>query len=319
LANARKTRRAQLRRTPTARKLPPLNALRAFEVSARLGSCAHAAAELGVTPGAVSQQVKKLEDFFGRQLFIRRNHQLQLTDVGHAVYAASTEMIETLGVMTQSLVRGNERTNLTVSVLPSVGVRWLNRTLPEFLREHPDLRIDLRLEEDPVDFFRTRIDVRLSYGEHIYPEFATVPIIRDRVTVMCTPEFAAARQLARGDAAILRDEDLIHICWRAGFAAYPTWTAWFESAGAPRQVRRELGHTTDISSLAIDLARSGSAVVLGQCWLAQDELRNGTLVMPFKTSIDLQYRYCAVHARGNARNPGVRAFVDWLCRQGAPL
>jgi LysR family glycine cleavage system transcriptional activator len=284
-----------------------------------LGSCAHAAAELGVTPGAVSQQVKKLEDFFGRQLFIRRNHELQLTDVGHAVYAASTDMIETLRVMTQSLVHGNERTNLIISVLPSVGVRWLNRALHEFLREHPDLRVDLRVEEDPVDFFRTRIDVRVSYGEHLYPEFVTVPIIRDRVTVMCTPAFAAERQLLRGDPTALRDEDLIHICWRAGFAAYPTWTSWFESAGAPRQVRPELGHRTDISSLAIDLARSGSGVALAQCWLAQDELREGTLVTPFKTAIDLQYRYCAVHARGSARNPTVRAFVEWLCVQGAQL
>ena len=85
------------------------------------------------------------------------------------------------------------------------------------------------------------------------------------------------------------------------------------------QVRRELGHSTDISSLAIDLARSGTGVALAQCWLAQDELRNGTLVMPFKTTIDLRYRYCAVHARGNARNPGVRAFVEWLCVQGAQL
>jgi LysR family glycine cleavage system transcriptional activator len=208
---------------------------------------------------------------------------------------------------------------LVVSVLPSVGVRWLNRALPEFLREHPDLRVDLRLEEDPVDFFRTRIDVRVSYGEHIYPEFVTIPIIRDRVTVMCTPAFAAEHQLLRDDPSSLRDEDLIHICWRTGIAAYPTWASWFESAGAPRQVRRELGHSTDISSLAIDLARSGTGVALAQCWLAQDELRNGTLVMPFKTTIDLQYRYCAVHARGNARNPGVRAFVDWLCVQGAQL
>jgi LysR family glycine cleavage system transcriptional activator len=319
MTTARKTRRAQLRRPAVARKLPPLNALRAFEVSARLGSCAHAAAELGVTPGAVSQQVKKLEDFFGRQLFIRRNHQLQLTDVGHAVYAASTEMIETLRVMTQSLVHGSERTNLIVSVLPSVGVRWLNRALHEFLREHPDLRVDLRLEEDPVDFFRTRIDVRVSYGEHLYPEFVTVPIIRDRVKVMCTPAFAAEHQLLRGDPTSLRDEDLIHICWRAGFAAYPTWTSWFESAGAPRQVRPELGHRTDISSLAIDLARSGSGVALAQCWLAQDELRDGTLVTPFKTAIDLQYRYCAVHARASARNPSVRTFVEWLCVQGARL
>jgi LysR family transcriptional regulator, glycine cleavage system transcriptional activator len=135
-------------------------------------------------------------------------------------------------------------------------------------------------------------------------------------TPICVSTSGAEHELLRGEAASLRDEDLIHIFWRAGFAAYPTWTSWFEAAGAPRQVRPELGHRTDISSLAIDLACSGSGVALAQCWLAQEELRNGTLVMPFKTTIDLQYRYCAVHARGSTRNPSVRAFVDWLCVQG---
>jgi LysR family transcriptional regulator, glycine cleavage system transcriptional activator len=319
LAIGRKTKRALPRRTPAVRKLPPLNALRAFEAAARLGSFAHAAAELGVTAGAVSQQVKKLEDFFGRQLFIRGKNSLPLTDVGHSVYAAGTEMIDALRAMTQGLVDGNERRNLIVSVLPSVGVHWLNRKLPLFLREHPDLRVDLRLEDDPVDFFRTRIDVRISYGEHIYPEFVTVPIVRDRVTVMCTPAFAAEHQLARGDPALLRDEDLIHICWRTGLAAYPTWNSWFEAAGAPRQARRELGHTTDLSSLAIDLARSGAGAVLAQRWLAQEELRAGTLITPFKTTLDLQYRYCAVHLRGNARNQAVTSFVEWLCAHGAQV
>ena len=124
------------------RKLPPLNALRAFEVSARLGSFVLAAAELNVTPGAVSQQIKKLEDFFGRQLFIRRNNQLQLTDVGQSIHAASTEMMDGLAAVTQRLVDGSHRSNLIISVLPSLGVRWLNHRLQEFLGAHPDLRID---------------------------------------------------------------------------------------------------------------------------------------------------------------------------------
>src|SRR5262249_24013003 len=163
-----------------------------------------------------------------------------------------------------------------VSVLPSVGVRWLNRRLPEFLAEHPEVRLDLRLEEDPVDFFRNRIDVRLSYGEHLYPEFVTVPFKRDRVTAMCRPDLLSqidptARELV-GHAA------LIHVAWRAGFSSYPAWSAWFASQGIPWNPRRELGHTTDTSSVAIDLACSGRGVVLGQEMLAETELASGDLV-----------------------------------------
>ena len=152
-----------------SRKLPPLNALKAFEASARLGSFVLAAAELNVSPSAISQHIKKLEDFYGRQLFIRHNNQLLLTDIARTVHAASSQMMNGLAELTEQLLGGPVRSNLIVSVLPSLGVRWLNRRLPEFLAVHPDVRVDLRLEEDPVDFFRNRIDVRICYGEHLYP------------------------------------------------------------------------------------------------------------------------------------------------------
>src|SRR5579864_4111273 len=103
------------------RKLPPLNALKTFEASARLGSFVLAAAELNVTPGAVSQQIKKLEDFLGRQLCIRRNNQLLLTDVGRSVHAASSETMNRLAAMTQQLFEGSVRSSLIISVLPSLG------------------------------------------------------------------------------------------------------------------------------------------------------------------------------------------------------
>lgn len=300
-----------------SRRLPPLNAMRAFEASARLGSFALAAVELNVTPGAVSQQIKKLEDFYGRQLFIRRNNQLQLTDTGQAVYAVGTTLLDELSAMTQRIVGGREQTSLIVSVLPSVGVHWLSRRLPEFLRQYPELRIDLRLENDPVDFFRTRVDVRISYGEHLYPEFVTVPIVRDRVTGMCAPALLAAGRVTPGAPESLADDDLIHIAWRAGFSVYPSWEAWFQAAGLERPVRTERGHKTDTSSLAVELATRGAGVALAQYLLAGEELAAGTLVAPFASALDLPYRYCAVHTAAGARNPMVRALVEWLAATGS--
>ncbi len=301
-----------------ARKLPPLNALKTFEASARLGSFALAAAELNVTPGAVAQQIKKLEDFYGRQLFIRRNNQLLLTDVAHSVQAVSAGMMDELAKLTERLLEGAVHSNLILSVLPSIGVRWLNRQLPQFLGAHPELRIDLRVEEDPIDFFRDRIDVRLSYGQHLYPEFVTVPFRSDKVTPMCRPEFLASGRVDPARPDLLRDEDLIHVTWRVGFSSYPGWGDWLGRQGISRTPRHELGHTTDTSSLAIDMARAGCGVVLGQSILAEPELASGELVAPYAQTLPLQYDYCAVYTRSNERNPSVHAFVDWLTARRDP-
>lgn len=169
-------------------------------------------------------------------------------------------MMDELAQLTERLLEGPVRSNLILSALPSVGVRWLNRQLPLFLGEHPDLRVDLRLEEDPIDFFRNRIDVRLSYG-HLYPEFNTVPFRRDSVTALCRPELISdGVDVAR--PGLLRDEDLIHVTWRVGFSSYPDWGAWLAAQGVTHTPRHELGHTADTSSLAIDLACTGCGIVL---------------------------------------------------------
>jgi LysR family transcriptional regulator, glycine cleavage system transcriptional activator len=294
------------------RRLPPLNAVKAFEATARLGSVATAARELNVTRGAVSQQIAKLEDFLGKALFTRHNNQLFLTDVGLAVKSASTEMMDELAAMTERLLGGAVPSGLAISVIPSIGVRWLNRHLADYLRLYPDVRLDLRIEDDPIDFYRNPVDVRICYGEHLYPEFVTVPFLQDQATPMCTPKFLKSRRLVAGSPVALRDEDLIHISWRAGLSSYPTWSAWFARSGITREPRVELGHKVDMSSLAIDLARSGEGVALGQSMFAEDELASGELVRPFECEIPLQYQYCAVHSRSRARNSLVQNFLNWL-------
>jgi LysR family glycine cleavage system transcriptional activator len=294
------------------RRLPPLNAVKAFEATARLGTVAMAARELNVTRGAVSQQIAKLEDFLGKALFTRHNNQLFLTDVGLAVKSASTEMMDELAAMTERLLGGGARSALAISVIPSIGVRWFNRHLANFLRLYPDVRLDLRIEDDPIDFYRNPVDVRICYGEHLYPEFVTAPFLRDHATPMCTPRFLKSRRLAASKPLALHDEDLVHVSWRAGFSSYPTWSAWFAQAGVKRESRADLGHTVDMSSLAIDLARSGECIALGQTMFAETELRTGELVTPFECRLPLQYLYCAVHPRSRTRNTLVQNFVTWL-------
>ena len=132
------------------------------------------------------------------------------------------------------------------------------------------------------------------------------------MTAMCRPELVSRRRIDPTAPHSLGDDALIHVSWRAGFSSYPAWSAWFASQGIVWHPRRELGHTTDTSSVAIDLACSGRGVVLGQEMLAETELTRGDLVTPFSHWMPLQYEYCVVHAESNQRNRIVGAFVEWL-------
>jgi LysR family glycine cleavage system transcriptional activator len=289
-----------------------LNAVKAFEASARHGGFSLAARELGVTSGAISQQVRILEAFFSKQLFVRRNNQLQLTDAGLALYADSAEVIDRLSAMTQRLLEGNLPSRFVISTLPSVAVRWLSRRLERFLAREPDVRCEIRVEEDPVDFARHHIDLRICYGQHLYPELVTSPLLRDEVLPLCSHSFLSRGQIDPGNRDSVRDKDLIHVDWGASFASYPTWAEWFHANGIERTPQLGLGHMVRMSSLAIDLAVAGAGIALGQGLLARDELADGRLVAPFREALPLGYGYCMVHphSRGNKRT--VLSFKAWI-------
>jgi LysR family glycine cleavage system transcriptional activator len=296
------------------RRLPPLNAVKAFEASARHGGFSLAARELGVTPGAISQQVKILEEFFSKRLFVRRNNQLQLTDAGLALYADSAEVIDRLSAMTQRMLEGNLPSRFVISTLPSVAVRWLNRRLEGFLAMEPDIRCEIRVEEDPVDFTRHHIDLRICYGQHLYPELVTIPLLRDEVLPLCTPEFLSRDRFQQGVPGSIPDQDLIHVDWGASFASYPTWAEWFHANDTERTPQLGLGHMVGMSSLAIDLALSGFGVALGQRLLARDELADGRLLAPFPQGLPLGYAYCAVHPHSRNNKRTVTSCIEWIRR-----
>ncbi len=301
-----------------ARKLPPLNALKAFEAAARTGGYVPAARELRVSPAAVSQQVKNLERFFEKQLFVRHHNRLSLTDAGLAVFADSAEALERLAAMTARTFEGEVRSRLVISVLPSVASHWLirrlSRRLSGFLALDPAIRLDIRVEEDPVDFARHGIDIRICYGAHLYPDLANTLLVQDEVLPLCAPVLLDSGALDVSSPRSLQDTALIHTNWGPSFASHPTWTDWFTWVGLDRVPDAGQGHRVGMSSLAIDLALAGAGVALGQRLLAGDEIANGGLVAPFGQSIPLGHPYCAVHAYAKAQKPAVRAFVDWAAR-----
>src|SRR5262245_31380554 len=260
--------------------LPPLNALRAFEAAARSGSYVAAAEELGVSPAAVSQQVRNLEEFLGKQLFMRFNNRVSLTDAGQMIFAGTSDALQSISALTEQVISGGTRQRLVISVITSIAERWLEPRLVTFALKEKGLRIELRVEGDPVDFARHNIDLRICYGTHVYPEMSTIRLFQDEVLPLCSPAYLERNGNARtrGMAGV-PDDDLIHTNWGPSFVSHPTWHAWFAKTGIDRPNDTK-GHQVGMSSLALDLARDGAGVVLGQRIMAGGDLaagRSGTV------------------------------------------
>jgi LysR family glycine cleavage system transcriptional activator len=301
------------------RKLPPLNAVRAFEASVRHGGFVAAAKELGVTPAAVSLQIRKLEHYYEAALFRRLPSGVEPTDLGAAIYADCAAALATLESTTDLVAAREMRTRIVVSCINSLAHRWLVGRVGAFAASVPDHWIELRAEGDPVDFEDGGVDIRITYGEHLYPHHDTQALFTDRLMPLCAPAFAAAAQIADGDPARLRDEDLIHTWWSPSFWSYPTWSDWFDAAGAPRAPRPGVGPGVNMPALAIDMALQGLGVALAQHSLAAAEVRLGRLVAPFAVELPMLSPYAVVVPRSARRKRRVARAVAWLAAEAALL
>ena len=298
-----------------AMPLPPLNALRAFEAAARGGSYVAAAEELGVSPAAVSQQVHHLEEFLGKQLFMRFNNRVVLTDAGRSVHIGASEALQMISTMTEQIMSGATRSRLIISVITSVAERWLESRLAVFARLHANLRLDLRVDQDPVDFARHNIDLRICYGTNLYPDMTNRPLCHDEVLPVCAPSYFERNPAAKllGMQAVSHD-DLIHTNWGPMFLSHPTWKAWFAKAGLGK-LDDAKGYQIGTSGLVLDMARDGVGVALGQRMMAADDLAAGKLVALSDVTIALGEPYCFVYPMSKARKPGLQSLIDWLSRE----
>ncbi len=301
------------------RRLPPLNAIRAFEASARHGGFVAAAQELGVTPAAVSLQIRKLEDFYEAALFHRLASGVELTEVGAAIFADCAAALSTLE-STGDLVAAREaRSRIVVSCINSLAHRWLARHLSEISVRVPDHWVEIRAEPDPVDFEDRGVDIRITYGEHLYPHHDARPLFTDLLMPVCTPEFAGRAGLEGTGPEALQDEHLIQTWWNPSFWAYPTWSDWFAAAGVAHQPRPGVGPAANMPALAIDMALAGLGVALGQRSLAMQELKAGRLVAPFDATLAMPSPYALVTPRSARRKRRLAPVVAALAELAGRL
>lgn len=298
---------------------PPLSALRTFEVAARHLSFTKAAAELHVTQGAVSQQIKQLEASLGFALFHRSRRGLALTEKGEELAATAESAFRRLFDKVEEL-RQKEKEDggiLTVSVSPSLAVKWLIPRLGRFHQRHPE--VDLRIRPDPalVDLVAEAdsVDMAIRFGQGPFAGLAAVPFMHETVFAVASPDL-----LAKGPP-LRHPRDLVHHTLLHSesvrlevnsMASWEVWLALLNVAG----VNPKLGPTFPSSYMLLQAAIHGQGVALTWAALADDDLRAGRLVRLFDRALEGSMSYFALTTPTAARKPKVVAFRDWLVEEG---
>jgi LysR family glycine cleavage system transcriptional activator len=293
-------------------RLPPLNAVRAFEVAARTGSFTLAATELGVSSAAVSQQIRNLEDWFGKQLFLRNGNRIALTDAGHAIYPQTARALGDIAAVGRRMLEGGLRTRLVVSVPFSLAELWLAPRLAVLLDGFPQMAIDVRVEDDPVDVVRQNIDLRISYGDYHYPALKLVRLAHDDVMPVASPEFWRRHGNQGFDLSNVHESHFIHTNWGPNYASHPTWADWFAAAGGNRAPDPSHGRRVGLSIQAIGAARVGGGIARGQRIMAGADLEAGRLVALSSVSVRLGQPYCAFMLPAKAERADVAGLVALL-------
>jgi LysR family glycine cleavage system transcriptional activator len=292
------------------RRLTHLNGMRAFEAVARHMSFAAAAEELGVTPAAVSQQVKTLESYLDVKLFRRTKRGIFLTDVAQAMLPEVQEGFDLVAAALSRARAQRSRRHLVVSVTPSVAAKWLMPRLERFIARHPEIDVRLDTTTRLVDFSREDVDVAVRYGSGDYPGLEVAPLMSEQAFPVCSAKLRDGRHPLRA-LDDLRHHTLIHDDSMPAGSAFPHWAGWLEAAGA-RGIDASRGLHVNASMLAIQAAIDGQGVALGRSVLVADDLASGRLVKPFALTLPLRFGYYVVHARDLPRDSRVPLFRRWL-------
>ncbi|KRA42405.1 LysR family transcriptional regulator [Pseudoxanthomonas sp. Root630] len=290
-----------------SRPLPSLNALRAFEAAARLGSVSQAAAELHVTHGAVSRHVRALEDALGRPLFVRDGRGLALTTDGHRLRESAGEAFGVLQAGWTALQRGPRAAALVLGCPGSLLARWVIPRLERLSTDLPDLTLHLSAQEGAIDLAAAGLDAALLLGEAPWPTGWHVwPLAPERIGPVLSPRHARFDALREASPDALLDEPLLHTASRP--QAWPRWLAARQLPATPR-----LGTGFDHLTYLLEAAAAGLGVAIAPRELVQADLDSGRLVAPWGF-IDTGGTWALCAARGN---PDTRMppLADWLRRE----
>ncbi|SLN53228.1 transcriptional regulator GcvA [Pseudooctadecabacter jejudonensis] len=290
-------------------RLPPLTALRAFEAAARHLSFAQAAAELHVTPAALSFQIKSLETHLGQPVFRRLNRAVELTEAGRTLAPGLTDGFAALSAAWRNAQRLSDNKTLTVTAGPAFTSKWLAPRLFEFAQAHPEIELRFSASLRLIDFSRDEVDVAIRFGLGADDGLFSEPLIREWLMPMMTPELAAEFDTPEK----LTNAPLVHDDSIAFFNAPTDWAAWSRVAGVDMDTSSGLRFSQ--ADHALDAAISGAGVVLGRVSLATRALEQKRLVAPFKTGLLTPAYFRFICPEGMQKRPHVAAFKSWVVQE----
>lgn len=302
-------------------KSVPLYGLETFSVAARHLSFTKAAQELNLTQGAVSQQIRQLEERLGLTLFIRHHRRLELSVAGARLAVQVNHSFAEIQSLIADLKEEESSNILTVSVMPSFATKWLIPRLGSLQEKYPDLQLRIQANDREVSFQRDRIDVAIVHSHmHKHNNGHVVPLMKDKVFPVCSPAFAQNRGLSHPDQLafipLLNDDSE----WRFS-SPYAEWDKWLQLVSA-KGVKPSRGISFNRGDLAVQAAIAGQGVALGRTPLVMDDIQQGRLVQPFSEALDEGNMYLFVCPEAQRQREVVQQLLSWLveeCYTYSPL
>lgn len=291
-------------------RYPPLKALLSFDAAMKANSFSLAAAELCVTPGAVSQQIHKLEEWLGIRLFIRQIRQIQPTAEAVAYWKQIQPALSQL-IGASRRIRDGGAQAIRLSMTPGFAAKWFTRRMARFLVKYPDVELRLNSTTTPVDFEHDQMDLAIRYFDGRDPSLASTLLYKDEARAYCSPKYLAELALAKpGD---LVRATLLHV------TVQPYWLPWLKEFShlSDAAISGIPGIYFDQTLMAIEAGKQGQGMVVASPLLVADELAANALVEPFGCRLPLQAGYFVVHPRGAALRPVVQNLKEWLIAEAA--
>jgi LysR family transcriptional regulator, glycine cleavage system transcriptional activator len=292
-------------------QFPGLRSLRAFEAAARHLNFTRAASEMGVTPAAISNQIKEIEEQIEVNLFTRTSRSMKLTKAGEILFEAAKEA---MGVFERGLVKAHRTQaskQLRVSASPSLAAKWLVPRIDRFLNTIPGADVRIDVSSLAIDFAQDDIDVAIRFGPGNYPGLRADLLFQDQVFPVCSPSLIKADKPLHAPRDLLR-HTLIHLDWEAQGQPWPNWRMWMQAAGIKDfddSAGLHFGHT----ALTVQAAIDGMGVALGDSNLVADDLAKGRLIRPFDLSLQApaNFAYWLIAPEETSDTPMIKSFRDW--------
>jgi len=298
--------------------------LRTFECVARMKSFTLAAEELNVTRAAVSHQIKNLEDILGFKLFNRKKQSIELTEAAIVALPIMQQGLQNLSQAVSSMkeIGSPSEQMLRVSAAPSFTSKWLVPRLNSFAEQHPEINLDIQSSEDLVDadkknspiigdLLRSRsLDVIVHFGSGSYPNCEVKKLLSVDAVPLCSPSLLKDKSKPLVTPEDLANHTLLHD--NTNYVGRPDWSKWFELVGV-EGINTNRGIQFNHVSLAMNAAVNGQGVLLSMRTLAERDIENNTLCVPFEQSLPLDIAYYVItNTEQTTKQKAVEAFVNWI-------